>query len=215
MASEKKASPFAGRSFTPGNVNQVKKEELLSFFVDITLDPDTANNHLTLSEGNKKATYGAWQKYLPNPERFDTYPQVMAKDGLNGIHYWEVDWSDTPDESVYVGVAYGSIDRKGSASEFGTNTVSWVIGQYADPSWSETKLRVWHDGLVSDCSLPSGGCKSVGVFLDWPSGTLCFFSFSETQMIAFYRFQTKFTEPVFPCFSAGKSGNYVSLRPAS
>ncbi|XP_036938329.1 stonustoxin subunit alpha-like [Acanthopagrus latus] len=215
MASEKKASPFAGLPFTPGKIYEVKKEELSKIVPDITMDPDTVNKQLTLSEGNKKATYGAWQTYPPRPERFETYLQVLAKEALQGIHYWEVDWSYSPDESVYVGVAYGSTDRKGPSSEFGNNTVSWVFGQYAEPAWSDPVLRAWHNGLVWQSDPVSGGCTRVGVLLDWHGGTLSFTKISGNQRVALYRFDTTFTEPVFPCFWAGKSGNYVALRPVS
>ena len=185
-----------------------------SVAVDITMDPDTVNNHLTLSEGNKKATHGAWQTYPPRPERFDTQPQVLARDALQGIHYWEVDWSESPKESVYVGVAYGSIDRKagGSCSDFGFNPMSWTFGKVCDPSWSEPKLRAWHKGLVWEGPFPSGGCKRVGVYLDWSKGTLSFSKISGNQRVALYRFQIKFTEPVFPCFRLGQCGDYVALH---
>ncbi|XP_030256599.1 stonustoxin subunit alpha-like [Sparus aurata] len=216
MASEKKASPFAGKPFTPGEIYDVKKEELTKIAEDLTMDPDTVNNQLTLSQGNKKATNGAWQKYPPRPERFVVHPEVFAKESLKGIHYWEVEWSDTPKESVYVGVAYGSIDRKsgGSCTEFGNNSKSWVFGQTAEPT-SEPRLRAYYNGKVWEGPFPSGGCKVVGVLLDWHSSTLSFYKISGTERVALYRFQTKFTEPVYPCFWVGKSGNYVDLRPVS
>ncbi|XP_030255026.1 stonustoxin subunit alpha-like [Sparus aurata] len=211
MASEKKASPFAGIPFTPGEIYDVKKEELLKYASGFTVDPNTVNKQLTLSERNKKATNGPEQPYPPNPERFETYPQVLAKEALKGIQYWEVDWSDTPDESVYIGVAYGSIERTGPASEFGNNSKSWVLGRSGDPT-SERTLKAYHDGKVWEGPFPSDGCKRVGVLLDWDLGTLYFFKISKGHNYALYRFETKFTEPVFPCFWVGKSGNYVSLR---
>ena len=178
-----------------------------------TMDPDTVNKQLTLSQENKVATYGAEQTYPPNPERFDAHPQVFARDALQGIHYWELDWSDSPHESVYVGVAYGRIDRKsgGSNTEFGNNPMSWVFGQSGDPT-SGLKLKAYHDGKVWEGPFPSDGCKRIGVLLDWHVGTLYFFKISKGHNYALYRFETEFTEPVFPCFWVGKSGNYVSLR---
>ncbi|XP_030255024.1 stonustoxin subunit alpha-like [Sparus aurata] len=214
MASEKKASPFAGIPFTPGEIYDVKKEELLKYAVDIYMDSDTVNKQLTLSERNKKATNGPEQTYPPNPERFETYPQVLAKEALKGMQYWEVDWSDTPDESVYIGVAYGSIERTGPASEFGNNSKSWVLGQSGDPT-SERTLKAYHDGKVWEMPSTSGGCKRVGVFLDWDLGTLYFFCVLGSQNGPLFRFETKFTEPVFPCFWVGKSGNFAAMYTGS
>ena len=62
-----------------------------SVVVDLSMDPDTLNNQLTLSEGNKRATHGAWQKYASRHERFVVHPQVLDKEALKGIHYWQVE----------------------------------------------------------------------------------------------------------------------------
>ncbi|KAI3364950.1 hypothetical protein L3Q82_000936 [Scortum barcoo] len=107
----------------------IDRRYLIRYACDLTLDPNTANNYLHLSEGDKKATYGEWQTNLPyKPEKFSKAdnPQVLCKQGLTGRHYWEVEWSDGGNQSVYVAVAYSQIQRRGGTSEsqFGPNSVS-------------------------------------------------------------------------------------------
>ncbi|XP_034005515.1 stonustoxin subunit beta-like [Trematomus bernacchii] len=105
------------------------KRDLIWYACDLTLDPDTANNRLTLSQENKKATYGKDQKYPSHPERFEC-PQVLCKEELSGHHYWEVEWSNGTNESVHVAVAYKGLGRKGNKqSDFGDNLESWSVGK--------------------------------------------------------------------------------------
>lgn len=69
----------------------------------LSLDPDTANNRLTLSEGNTKATHGVQQSCPDLPQRFDVFSQVLCREGLTGCCYWEVEWSTSQSEDVAVG----------------------------------------------------------------------------------------------------------------
>ncbi|XP_038591154.1 neoverrucotoxin subunit beta-like [Micropterus salmoides] len=186
------------------------RRDLIWYACDLTLDPDTVNNYLTLSLGNKKATCGALQTYPDHPERFDTHPQVMCRQRLKGRHYWELGWSNSSFESVYVGVAYKITERKGdsSQSELGSNTMSWCFGQYC---FLKSTLHAYHNGRVWSDVFPSD-CNRVGVFLDWPAGTLSYYRVSN-KLSHLYTFHTKFTDPVYPCFSVGRGCNYVYLRP--
>ncbi|CAL8316164.1 unnamed protein product [Arctogadus glacialis] len=65
--------------------------ELLVFDAcDLTLDPNTANGHLSLSEDNRKVTrVGEDQSYPDHPDRFDSVPQVLGREALTGRCYWE------------------------------------------------------------------------------------------------------------------------------
>ncbi|XP_045897323.1 neoverrucotoxin subunit beta-like [Micropterus dolomieu] len=184
------------------------RRDLLWYACDLTLDSDTVNGYLTLSEGNKKATYGAWQTYPDHPERFDSNPQVMCKERLKGRHYWEVEWSVGSSTSVYIGVAYKGIERKASSkqSQLGNNTISWCFGQY------KSSLYKYHDGSYDHIPIPSTGCSRVGVFLDWPAGTLSYYRVSSDSLSHLYTFKTTFTEPVYPCFWVNQYYNYVYLH---
>ncbi|KAK7129425.1 hypothetical protein R3I94_017590 [Phoxinus phoxinus] len=62
------------------------------FAVDVTLDPDTANPHLILSDDGKQVSHGDIEQDVPeNPKRFDQGLRVLAKQGFSsGRFYYEV-----------------------------------------------------------------------------------------------------------------------------
>uniref|UniRef100_A0A3Q0T5Q7 B30.2/SPRY domain-containing protein n=1 Tax=Amphilophus citrinellus TaxID=61819 RepID=A0A3Q0T5Q7_AMPCI len=140
------------------------RRDLIWYTCDLTLDPNTANSYLILSEENKKATCGEWQNYPDLPERFDQRPQVLCREGLKKRHYWEVELSGGSYNEVGVGVTNQSIARKGKNEDsgLGSNLNSWYFGVKGG-------FTAWHNGEVWTSPLPSTGCSRVGVFLDWPS----------------------------------------------
>ncbi|XP_075768932.1 butyrophilin subfamily 1 member A1-like [Pelodiscus sinensis] len=79
----------------------------------VTLDPDTVNSQLALSEDGKYVIWDRTQERLPdNPERFDTRPYVLGREGFtSGRHCWEVEVGDGRHWAV--GVARESVSRKG------------------------------------------------------------------------------------------------------
>uniref|UniRef100_UPI0037E83344 tripartite motif-containing protein 16-like n=1 Tax=Semicossyphus pulcher TaxID=241346 RepID=UPI0037E83344 len=86
------------------------RAEFLQYSCDITLDPNTANTLLLLSDGDRKATLmSKHQSYSSHPDRFRDYKQVLSRESLTGRCYWEVEWRG----GVYVAVAYKSISRAG------------------------------------------------------------------------------------------------------
>src|SRR4029434_10995398 len=90
---------------------------------ELTLDPNTAHTHLSLSEGNRKVTCVSekQQPYPNHPERFDYRNQVLCREGLSGRCYWESEWSGA---GAVIAVAYKSMKRKEERSDdcgFGYN----------------------------------------------------------------------------------------------
>uniref|UniRef100_A0A8L0DM79 Fish virus induced TRIM protein n=1 Tax=Oncorhynchus mykiss TaxID=8022 RepID=A0A8L0DM79_ONCMY len=66
------------------------REQLLQYSCQLTLDPNTANTLLSLSEGNRKVTNtDQVQPYPVHPDRFTNYRQVLCREGLSGRCYWE------------------------------------------------------------------------------------------------------------------------------
>ncbi|KAG5853670.1 hypothetical protein ANANG_G00028460, partial [Anguilla anguilla] len=65
------------------------KPGLSKYAVQLTLDPNTAHRKLSLSEGNRRVIWGNEQPYPDHPERFNTYHQLLCREGLSEHCYWE------------------------------------------------------------------------------------------------------------------------------
>ncbi|KAL0149532.1 hypothetical protein M9458_055059, partial [Cirrhinus mrigala] len=93
----------------------------------LTLDPNTANTRLILSEENRKVTHVEKnQSYPDHPERFD-------EESLLGRCYWEAEWSGCG----VISVTYKGISRKESHDcqfEYSEKSWSLEVGVYVDVS---------------------------------------------------------------------------------
>ena len=102
---------------------------------ELTLDPNTAHRHLSLSEDNRKVTWDRGDLPCPDhPERFDYRCQVLCREALTGRCYWEVQWEG----GISIGVTYRGITRKGGYdSRNAENKKSWILSchddKYVDP----------------------------------------------------------------------------------
>uniref|UniRef100_A0A669F4N7 Tripartite motif-containing protein 16-like n=1 Tax=Oreochromis niloticus TaxID=8128 RepID=A0A669F4N7_ORENI len=160
----------------------------LKYSRQITLDPNTANRHLLLSERNKKATFMKQkQSYSDHPDRFSEWERVLNRESLTGRCYWEVEWRG---RGVDVAVAYKNISRAGGLSEciFGLNDKSWSF------CCDTNSYIFWHNNVKTPLSGPRS--SRVGVYLDHRAGILSFYSVSET-MTLLHRVQTTFTQPLY------------------
>lgn len=156
----------------------------------MTLDPDTANPWLQLSEDWREVRHlGAWQNLPDTPERFDTVVMVLAHQRFSsGRHYWEVSVGEKDD--WYVGVALDSINRKGRIS------VSTTHGYWALAMKKGGEYRV---SLTPPLVLPGvPRLKRVGVYLDVEAGQVSFYDALERSHI--YTFTDSFTEKLRPFF---------------
>ncbi|XP_036378509.1 LOW QUALITY PROTEIN: NACHT, LRR and PYD domains-containing protein 12-like [Megalops cyprinoides] len=171
----------------------------------LTLDPNTANRNLCLSEGGRKVSWMRKnQPYPDHPDRFGFWPQVLCTEGLSGRCYdWEVNHAG---DRCDVGVAYKGISRngRGDTCRLGLNDKSWC--------WTLFKGRysVWHNKKDTPIPAPPAPSRRVGVYLDWPAGTLSFYSVSSDTLTLLHTFHTTFTEPLYPGFWVG-SDSSVSL----
>ncbi|XP_058872226.1 tripartite motif-containing protein 16-like protein [Acipenser ruthenus] len=168
------------------------RAEFLKYSCQLTLDPNTANRHLCLSEGNRKVTqWGQNQRYPHHPERFDCWAQLLCREGLSGTRcYWEIECSRG---GAFIGVTYKGISRKGGDR-------SCCLG-YNDKSWSlecsDSSYTAWHNDNKTAITAPRS--PRIGVYLDFNASTLSFYGVSDT-MTLLHRFQTTFTEPLYPGF---------------
>uniref|UniRef100_A0A3P8XZB9 B30.2/SPRY domain-containing protein n=1 Tax=Esox lucius TaxID=8010 RepID=A0A3P8XZB9_ESOLU len=180
------------------------KSGLKKYVCDLTLDPNTVNRNLSLSEENKKVTCGREeQPYPDHPERSDFWPQVLCREGLSGRCYWEVEWSGRVAE---VGVTYKGINRRGRGDDccLGYNDKSWSLYCHGN------SYSVRHNNKITDIPVTSSDSHRVGVYLDWPAGTLSFYRVSSDTLTHLYTFNTTFTEPLYPGFRV-YSDSSVSL----
>ncbi|XP_027026941.2 tripartite motif-containing protein 16-like [Tachysurus fulvidraco] len=168
------------------------RDEFIKHFCDLTLDPNTVNHHLILSEENREVTYSETvQRYSEHPERFDYYSQVLSKESVCGRCYWEVEWSSQ--RCVLISVSYKDISRKGRGIEcwFGGNKQSWSL------ECSPTSLTFYHNNIKTDLRVPSS--TRIGVYVDHSAGTLSFYSVSDTMKLL-HRVHTTFTQPLYAGF---------------
>ncbi|XP_064176094.1 tripartite motif-containing protein 16-like [Anguilla rostrata] len=167
------------------------REDFLQYSCQLTLDPNTVNKHLRLSEGNREVTHvNEIQSYPDHPERFDYWFQVLCREGLSGRCYWEAEWSGYELEIV---VSYKDISRKGDdyVCNSGCNDKSWSL------RCSRSSYSFWHNNKSTEIPVPPS--SRIGVYLDHRAGTLSFYSVSDT-MTLLHRVQTTFTQPLYPGF---------------
>uniref|UniRef100_A0A671NHL9 B30.2/SPRY domain-containing protein n=1 Tax=Sinocyclocheilus anshuiensis TaxID=1608454 RepID=A0A671NHL9_9TELE len=160
----------------------------------LTLDPNTANTCLILSEGNRKVTrVDEEQSFLDHPERFDICHQVLSRESLSGRCYWEAEWRG---HSV-ISVTYKGISRKGQSHDcwFGRNKNSWSL------ICSDNRFIARHNNNSTDIHVPLRSSKIVGVYLDRLAGSLSFYSVSNTHTLThLHTFTSTFTESLYAGF---------------
>ncbi|XP_041960845.1 NACHT, LRR and PYD domains-containing protein 12-like isoform X21 [Alosa sapidissima] len=167
---------------------------LLKYACELTVDPNTAGRNLSLSDGNRKVTRASEKQLYPDhPERFDWKYQVLCRESLSGRCYWEAEWSG---DAARIAVAYKSIKRKGEADDIimGLNAKSWSL------RCSPDSYSAWHNNKHTVIPSPSSRSRRVGVYLDWPDGTLSFYSVSSDTLTHLHTFHSTFTEPLCPGF---------------
>ncbi|KAI1901285.1 hypothetical protein AGOR_G00032740 [Albula goreensis] len=177
----------------PPSTQEEKDFQLVKqYAVDVTLDPNTANPSLVLSDGGKQVTDGDKRQDLPdNPERFNRSPSVLGKEGFDsGRAYWEVYVGGKTNWDL--GVAKESISRKGGITLCPENGF-WVLGlRNRKKYWAVT-----HSPFCLDLTVKP---KKVGVYLDYEKGQVSFYNVEARSHI--YTFTgCSFTGKLFPFFS--------------
>ncbi|XP_052409498.1 NACHT, LRR and PYD domains-containing protein 3 [Carassius gibelio] len=186
----------------------------------LTLDPNTANTKLILSEEkrNRKVTnVREKQPYPDHPERFDVWEQLLCRESVCGRCYWEIEWSGR----VWISVSYKSINRKGQGNGclFGSNDQSWSLycssARYTFmhnnietdlPVKPKSRIKGVYDDIFTTEVFDENGkigvyvdSSRIGVYVDHSAGTLSFYSVSDTTSLI-HTVQTTFTQPLYPAF---------------
>uniref|UniRef100_A0A8C1RAE3 E3 ubiquitin-protein ligase TRIM39-like n=1 Tax=Cyprinus carpio TaxID=7962 RepID=A0A8C1RAE3_CYPCA len=189
---------------------QIGLKCLQKFVVDVTLDPDTANPYLILSDDRKQVSRGDIEQDVPkNPKRFNDYC-VLAKQGFSsGRFYYEVQVKGKTEWDL--GVARESINRKGKITYTPMNGFWTVI------------LR--NENQYKACESPSVSFslkvkpEIVGVFVDYEEGLVSFYDVGSSSHIYSFTGQT-FTEKLYPYFSPcvnnkGKNSKPLIITPVN
>ncbi|XP_052356540.1 NACHT, LRR and PYD domains-containing protein 12-like isoform X2 [Oncorhynchus keta] len=186
-----------------GGENRMKPG-LRKYVCDLTLDPNTVNRRLSLSEENRKVTWRREeQPYPDHPERFEDCEQVLCREGLTGRCYWEVERSG---RGAVIGVTYKGINRRGGDDCWlGSNDKSWSL------FCSVNRYIARHNSNLTTIDVPSSSSHRVGVYLDWPAGTLSFYRASSDTLTHLITFTSTFTEPLYPGFGVYYDSS-VSLK---
>uniref|UniRef100_A0A8C9Y5U4 B30.2/SPRY domain-containing protein n=1 Tax=Sander lucioperca TaxID=283035 RepID=A0A8C9Y5U4_SANLU len=171
----------------------------------LTLDTNTVNRELKLSDNNRKVTLVMEdQPYPDHPERFGCH-QLLCRDGLTGRCYWEVERRGVVDISV----SYRGI-RRGDSRDcwFGRNDQSWRL------FCSDRRYSVRHNERATVLRLSSSSVSGrVAVYVDCPAGSLSFYTVSSDSLIHLHTFNTTFTQTLYPGFGVWSPGSSVSLSP--
>ncbi|KAM4564398.1 tripartite motif-containing protein 16-like [Fundulus diaphanus] len=178
----------------------------LKYSQEISLDPNTANRFLLLSEGNRKVTKVNQQLYSNHSDRFTDWFQVLSRESLTERCYWEVEKKGRGE--VGVAVSYKNVSRAGRSNEclFGFNDKSWSL--YCDTNC----YLFWHKRVKTPVSGPVS--SRIGVYLDHRAGVLSFYSVSKT-MTLLHRVQTTFTQPLYAGVGfqdVGSSAEFIKLK---
>ncbi|ROJ35232.1 Stonustoxin subunit alpha [Anabarilius grahami] len=156
----------------------------------LTLDLNTVNKHLRLSEKNREITRTDTerQSYPDHPDRFDV-PQVLCRESVCERCYWEIECSG---EYVHISVSYKSIGRKGRGHEcqFGSNDQSWSL------ICSPDRYSFIHNNKQTVLPVKPISHR-IKVFVDHSAGTLSFYT---EIMSLIHTVQTTFTQPLYPGF---------------
>ncbi|XP_017338682.1 tripartite motif-containing protein 14 isoform X4 [Ictalurus punctatus] len=140
---------------------------------------------------------------LIHPLQFDQTCCALGLPAISsGRRYWEVDVHCC--SSWAVGVAYGSLHRKGQdkSTKLGRNRLSWSL------EFRDGRLSVWHNDRHLTLSARAAPDK-VGVFVNYQKGRVAFYDADAVKLLqdfstsctgVFERAHHQFTEPVFPAF---------------
>ncbi|XP_059814109.1 zinc-binding protein A33-like [Hypanus sabinus] len=181
----------------PYLLNTVLRETLDAINrVSVTLDVETANPELEVSEDRKSVRLTRTWRDLPDTgKRFTDWPCVLGSERFtSGRHYWEVEVTGI--RFWCLGVAAESVKRKGPVS-LSPETGFWYIGRFGDVLHRDCDVsgRPSPESRLAAGPIPG----RVGVYLSYESGTVSFYN-AETKSHLHTFTGNKFTGKLYPLF---------------
>ncbi|XP_006885712.1 PREDICTED: tripartite motif-containing protein 6-like [Elephantulus edwardii] len=176
-----------------------------SFWVDVTLNPQTANLNLLLSRNLRQVRFVGDK--LPGPsylrEHYDC--SVLGFQNFSsGKHYWEVDVTNKTD--WVLGVCSNSLVPESSFYPYTNNqnvftgyqpqSGYWVIGLKHNHEY-----RAYEDSSTSLLLLITVPPRRVGVFLDYEAGIVSFYNVTNHGLPIYTFSKYYFPTPLCPYFN--------------
>uniref|UniRef100_A0A6Q2YEC6 NACHT, LRR and PYD domains-containing protein 12-like n=2 Tax=Esox lucius TaxID=8010 RepID=A0A6Q2YEC6_ESOLU len=170
----------------------VKPQLMKKYFGDLTLDSVTAWGYLYLPEENTREDEE--QLYPDHPLN-----QLLSRPRVTGSRYWEVERTGL----IYITETYKGLSRKGKSYDCLFGWINKSPNLYCRRNIFSTyhnneRIYIPAPHLINppqpQSDLASSPPPRVGVFLDWPAGTLSFYEVHSDTMTHLYTFQTRFTE---------------------
>ncbi|XP_012718478.2 stonustoxin subunit beta [Fundulus heteroclitus] len=193
------------------------RADLTKHWIDLSLDDRTANKALWITEGGAKVarmTDSITCPVLDRPERFESTPQVLCKEGILGFRgYWEVESSGW----VVIGAASEQAPRRNREGPcgFGENEESWGL------EWSGSCYQVWQNGQKKEIEgVPHH--STIGVYVDQPAGLLSFYAVKEVEegeegtaskeVKLLHQIKSSFEQKLLPGFWVGNHSYCLILK---
>ncbi|XP_055757091.1 butyrophilin subfamily 2 member A1-like, partial [Salvelinus fontinalis] len=158
--------------------------------VDVTLDPDTANPKLTVSDDNTSVKFGELRRERGTEKRFEEKQCVLGMEGYDtGKHYWEVDLGRKTQWSV--GVAQDPEDR-------GLSNIQMIPehGYWSIRLDNKVLKTVENSSIVLPIELKP---VKLGVLVDYEEGKIVFFNVEKRCHIHSF-INGKFSKKLYPFF---------------
>uniref|UniRef100_A0A673FNN5 E3 ubiquitin-protein ligase TRIM39-like n=1 Tax=Sinocyclocheilus rhinocerous TaxID=307959 RepID=A0A673FNN5_9TELE len=192
-------------------LSETELKRMRLYAVDVTLDPDTAQPELILSDDGKQVSNGDIKRDVPdNLKRFDHCIFVLGKEGFSsGRFYFEVQVMKKT--AWNLGVARESVIRKGRITLRPQNGY-WAI-------WLRNGNE--YKALENSMSVLSLRVKpqNVGVFVDYEEGLVSFYDVETRSHIYSFTGQT-FNGTLYPYFCPalnkdGKNSDPLIISPVN
>ncbi|CAN9508372.1 unnamed protein product [Ophioblennius macclurei] len=200
----KNAAPLIIIPLNRPSESRTKLVSIQQYAVDVTLDPDTANPYLVVSDDGKEVHDSDVRKKLPdNPRRFDRCVDVLGKQSFSsGKHYYEVQVKGKTAWSL--GVASESINRKGKIT-LSPEDGFWTI-------WLRKKDEYTaNDDHPVRLSLHQHP-ETIGIFVDYEGGIVSFYDAESGDHLYSYT-DCSFMEKLYPFFSPSANDNGINSAP--
>ncbi|XP_078422904.1 butyrophilin subfamily 1 member A1-like isoform X1 [Cetorhinus maximus] len=175
------------------HVSEAEWSRIHSYSVSLTLDPDTANPWLVLSEGAASVSDSNTRQQLPeNPKRFLVSHCVLATQGFtSGKRYWEVEVGQK--NTWDLGLASETVNRKGKVK--GVPGVGhWSLSHFGGTEYQVVESPPRALALRRNPT-------AVGVYLNYEQGQVSFFDAG--SRLHLYTFTVSFSGRLHPFFCPG------------